>query len=251
MPAGSQAGVVGRVRRRSAARACSSICHARAPPARSTSAIGGGVDRRRRAPHEPARPGRGTAGSPPARCASPRARPAPARAACSRVAAAGSRSAQRFAGGGPSPGRLCGGQLGLGDGAARGQRAEPGARPACGWPGRGRPAARAAPPSFVGSACDGGDHRGVRQHPAGGDVAAAGQLVAGLPQRAEHAELPAAAQAVHAGGAPPRVDPAAPAGRRRGSPRTPAGPTRSCPAPRRIAASASRRSTSTSTSRAA
>ena len=137
-------------------------------------------------------------------------------------------------GGGPSPGSLCGGSSASGIARPPGQRAEPGARPACGWPGRGTPAARAAPLGRPGRPATAADDRGVRQHPAGGDVAAAGQLVPGLPQRA-HA-CPAAGG--RAPGACPtsaaRGRPAAPAGRRRGSPRTPAAPTPACPAASRL-----------------
>ena len=154
-----------------------------------------------------------------------------ARAACSRVAAAGSRSAHRLTGGGPSPGLLCRGSSASGTARPRVSAAEPGAdQLAVGAAAEDR---QLEQPGLVGGVgVDRGDHRRVGQHPAGGDVAAAGHVVAGLPERAEHAQLPAAAQPVHAGRAAPRVGLRRPAVRRPGSPRTPGGPTRSCPAPR-------------------
>ena len=48
---------------------------------------------------------------------------------------------------------------------------------------------------------------GVGQHPTGGDVALEGDRVAGLPQLAHQRGAAAAADAVHARGAPPRVGP--------------------------------------------
>ena len=155
----------------------------------------------------------------------------PARAACSRVAAAGSRSAHRFTGGGPSPGLLCGGSSSSGIARPRASASNQVAtsrrlaRPR-------KTGSSSSAPSFIGSACT------------AETIAESGSTRPGATSRrramssracqsdAQHAQLPAAAQPVHAGGAPPRVGLGRRAGRRRGSPRTPGGPSRSCPAPR-------------------
>ena len=74
------------------------------------------------------------------------------------------------------------------------------------------------------------DDRGVRHDPAGRDVALLGDLVAGLPQRADGAERPAAADPVQARRTAPRVD-----ARRRARScaggRTPGAPSRPCRPP--------------------
>ena len=126
----------------------------------------------------------------------------PARAACSRVAAAGSRSAQRLRRGRPVAG-CCAAAARPRARAAAGERAEPGgdqlavgpaaedrqpaARPRSpGRPGRRRPSPRRAAPGRERTSRGGPSRRG--------------------PATARAAcQCPAAAQPVHAGGAPPRV----------------------------------------------
>ena len=105
---------------------------------------------------------------------------------------------------GPRPALRCSGSSVSGSARAAGRRAEPAAT-----------CRRMARPPQTGSATSasssrggqrGRDDRGVGQHPAGGDVAPAGDLVAALPQRAHDGELAAAAHPVHARGPPPGVD---------------------------------------------
>ena len=212
--------------------AVSSTCHGRAPCAAQERRP---RPRRRRRPAASQASRRTVSGesrfSTGIRCSSATA-PTAARAAASRAAAAGSRSPHDRAGGGPScarlrlrAGRLVGQREGRGDGRQ---------------PGRGLPAHRAPAPDgqrdqvLLGARRRqrGRDDRRVGQHPAGGDVAPPGHLVAALPQRAHHGELAALAHPVHARGPPPGVDPRRRRAARRRSPRTPARPTRACPARR-------------------
>ena len=207
--------------------------------------------RRRRRPvgtSTAAAAGRAAAGSRPGP-STPRATAASsARAAVSRAAASGSRSAQRPTGGWSVGGRGRGGQVG--DVELRGLLQG-------GEPVGGQAALRAAPEHRprgegvrrVGRGDGGVDDRGVREHPAGCDVALGGEPVAGLPERSDRRQQARFADLVDAGGAPPRLGarrrPARPCGR----PRTPRAPIPACPARPAAAASTSRSSISTSTSK--
>ena len=138
-----------------------------------------------------------------------------------------------------------------GSGAAAGERRRARCATSRRSRGRRRPAARAAPPSFFGSAW------------AAATIAESGSTRPGatsrrraISSRACHSarSMPSCRRLRSPwmpGGAAPRVGLRRRAGRRRGSPRTPGAAHSVLPCSSRIAASASRRSTSTSTSSAA
>ena len=194
----------------------SSICHARAPPAAERVGDGVGVDRRGGL-HMSRRTRSGEQVLHRHRSARRRARPARRGRPAGGSAAAGSRSAHAVHRRRTVAGLAVQRQLGR-RGAARPALSAPNqvlGQLAVGPAAEDR-AGRRSSLSVGGSACDGGDDRRVGQHPAGGDVAAAGQHVARLPQRPQHGELRGgcAARACRRCGATGR--PAAPAGRRRG-----------------------------------
>ena len=203
----------------------------RAPPARSTSVDRGGVPRLRRAPHDPAdqvggeevlhrhRVLRRDLGQPGAgglqACRGRRVAVGPA---VDRRRAVAGLAVQR--------------QVRPRGARSRGRARRTRWPRACGWPGRGTPAAPAARPRWPGRACT------------AETIAESGSTRPGATSR-RRAMSSRACQSERAacradGGCAARARPTCAArgrpwgaaGRRRGSPRTPAAPSRSCPAPR-------------------